>query len=311
MKTIYFNDNVSDTAPCVATIGFFDGVHKGHAFLIQQLRDAASAAGMQSAVITFDRHPRQVLAPGCGISMLSTTDEKIVALSKTGVDRCIIIPFTKELASLSASDFMSRTLRPLSVKVLLTGYDNRFGHNRSEGFDDYVRYGMQSGIKVIPARPLMIGGKPVSSSLIRKMLHDGRPEDAAEYLGRHYTITGKVVEGFRIGRTLNFPTANLHTDAVKLIPGLGVYAVKVRIGNSMEYKHGMMNIGRRPTFDGKQVTIEVNIFNCMEHLYGEMLTVAVCHRLRDEKKFESKAELIGQLEQDAKAAMEYHKKGLF
>lgn len=305
MKTIYFNDNVTDMTPCVATIGFFDGVHKGHSYLIEQLTAVAAERGMASAIITFDRHPQQVIGSGSQIGMLSTLDEKIIELSKTGVDCCVIIPFTKELASLPAFDFMSRILRTLKVDVLLTGYDNRFGHNRAEGFDDYVRHGSRLGIEVLPARPLVQDGRPVSSSLIRKMLAGGLTEEAAEYLGRPYTFTGKVVEGFHIGRSIHFPTANLQmTDGAKLVPKPGVYAVRVRMKNSMEFKRGMMNIGMRPTFNGSKTTIEVNIFNCCERLYGEVLTVAVGRRLRDEKKFAGKGELMEQLQKDAEAAME-------
>lgn len=305
MKTIYFDNNISLTSPCAATVGFFDGVHKGHLFLIEQLKEEARRAGLMSAVITFDRYPRQILCAAATTNMLSTLDEKILSLSKTGIDICVIVPFTKELASLSAFDFMSQRLKTLCVRTLLTGYDNRFGHNRAEGFDDYVRYGSLLGISVVLARPFMFNGHPVSSSAIRKMLDEGKVEDAAEHLGAPYMMTGKVVEGFHIGRSMHFPTANLKVeDDMKLIPRCGVYAVKVRIGNSMEFKRGMMNIGMRPTFDGVSVTVEVNIFNCCDHLYGETIAVAVIRRLRDERKFESKEELMCQLKKDAAAAME-------
>lgn len=303
MKVIHLENKITQELPCVATIGFFDGVHKGHLYLIEQLKSVAKEHGMASAVITFDKHPRQVLSPDTPTAMLSTLDEKIVALSKTGIDICIIVPFTRELAALSAFDFMNGTLKPLSVKILLTGYDNRFGHNRSENFENYTEYGRQIGIQVIEAKPYEYNGKKASSSLIRRMIADGDVETASTYLGRPYTITGVVVEGYHIGRSMRFPTANIEVeDSSKLIPKPGVYAVKVRLNNAMEYKYGMMNIGSRPTFNGSRITIEVNIFNCKERLYGETVTVAVCHRLRDERKFADIAALKEQLKADAEAA---------
>lgn len=303
MKVIHLKNNITQGLPCVATIGFFDGVHKGHLYLIEQLKSVAKEHGMASAVITFDKHPRQVLSPDTPTAMLSTLDEKVVALSKTGIDICIIVPFTRELAAQSAFDFMNGTLKPLSVKVLLTGYDNRFGHNRSENFENYTEYGRQIGIQVIEAKPYEYNGKNASSSLVRRMIADGDVDAANTYLGRPYTITGVVVEGYHIGRSMRFPTANIEVeDSSKLIPKPGVYAVKVRLNNAMEYKYGMMNIGSRPTFNGSRITIEVNIFNCKERLYGETVTVAICHRLRDERKFADIAALKEQLKADAEAA---------
>ena len=303
MKVIHLEKNVMQELPCVATIGFFDGVHKGHLYLIEQLKSVAKEHGLASAVITFDKHPRQVLSPDTPTAMLSTIDEKIVALSKTGIDICIIVPFTRNLAALSAFDFMNGTLKPLNVKLLLTGYDNRFGHNRSENFENYTEYGRQIGIRVIEAKPYEYNGKNASSSLIRRLISDGDIDAANTYLGRPYTITGVVVEGHHIGRSMHFPTANIEVeDSSKLLPKPGVYAVKVRLGNAMVFKHGMMNIGSRPTFNGSHITIEVNIFNCKERLYGETVTVAVCHRLRDERKFADIAALKVQLKADAEAA---------
>lgn len=303
MKVIHLENNITQEQPCVATIGFFDGVHKGHSYLMEQLKSMANEHGMASAVITFDKHPRQVLCPDTPTEILSTLDEKIVALSKTGIDICVIVPFTRKLAAMSAFDFMNRTLKPLNVKMLLTGYDNRFGHDRSENFDNYTDYGKQIGIQVMAAKPFEYKGNTVSSSLIRRMIGLGDIETANIYLGRPYTMTGIVVEGFHIGRSMRFPTANIEVeDNSKQIPKPGVYAVKVRLSNAMEYKHGMMNIGNRPTFNGSRITIEVNIFNCRERLYGETVTVAVCHRLRDEMKFTDKAALKEQLKADAKEA---------
>ena len=302
MKTIYFDGNTSLEQPCIATIGFFDGVHRGHVFLLEQLTEQAKTRGILSVVVTFDKHPKQVLRPDNVTKMLNTLDEKTLALSKTGVDLCVVVPFTESLAQMSAYDFMKDVLGRLCAKVLLTGYDNRFGHNRSEGFNEYVDYGRQLGIEVILAKQYLQDGKIINSSLIRKLLDEGQVEEAGKCLGAPYTMTGNVVEGFHIGRSMHFPTANVQIDDIKLLPLRGVYAVKVRLDGTMEYKHGMMNIGNRPTFSGSQTTVEVHIFNCNEYLYGTTITIAVCCRLRDEIKFADKEDLVMQLHKDAEEA---------
>ena len=257
---------------------------------------------MLSAVITFDKHPRQVLRPDDDVRMLSTLSEKLLALSKTGVDLCVVLPFTEALAQMSAYDFMSVMSRQLCAKVLLTGYDNRFGHNRSEGFAEYVVYGRQLGIEVMAANQYVQDGKIINSSLVRTLLSEGLVEEACKCLGAPYTMTGQVEEGFHIGRSMHFPTANVRIDHIKQLPKRGVYAVKVRLDGSVEYKHGMMNIGNRPTFSGLRTTVEVHIFNCNEYLYGTTITIAVCRRLRDEIRFNGKDELVAQLHRDAEMA---------
>ena len=196
------------------------------------------------------------------------------------------------------------------MKVLLTGYDNRFGHNREEGFDDYVRYGRELGIEVLqlpPAPPhgMAVRGGTISSSLIRKLLKEGAVSEASEALGYPYTIMGRVEHGEHIGTRLGFPTANLMpVDSQQLIPAPGVYAVKVRLEHSMELKHGMMNIGHRPTFDGVRQTLEAHIFQLHEDLYDQLLWVSFVARLRDEQRFDSIEALKEQLQKDAAKAEE-------
>lgn len=292
--------------PCVATVGFFDGVHRGHRFLIRQVIDTARRQGARSAVVTFDRHPREVLHSDYRPQMLSTLDEKIALLGETGVDNCVVLPFTGLLASLTARDFMEHVLRDsLGVKTLIAGYDNRFGHNRSDGFDDYVRYGRELGIGVERALPFTLNDVNVSSSVIRSFLQEGEVSMAALCLGYKYTLTGRVVDGEHVGRNIGFPTANLQPDdSHKLIPAAGVYAVQVALPGREELLPGMMNIGTRPTFDGSEQTLETNIFDFHESLYGERIGVSFVSRLRSEKKFRNGYELAAQLRKDEEEARE-------
>jgi riboflavin kinase/FMN adenylyltransferase len=236
--------------------------------------------------------------------LLSTNEEKQILLSKTGVERCVMLPFSKQMAQLSARDFMENILKErLGVQVLIIGYDNRFGHNRNEGFDDYVRYGREMGIEVIKAQPLVLHGVNVSSSVIRSFLQEGEIEMAETCLGYPYFFTGKVVKGFRVGHELGFPTANIEQDnMLKMIPSPGVYAGKVRIEGSVEMKHAMMNIGHRPTFDGHHQTIEIHILDFSGDLYGQTLSVELVARLRPEQRFANEADLKAQLQADAEQA---------
>lgn len=284
----------------VATIGFFDGVHRGHRFLIDRVIEEAQRSGMSSAVITFDRHPREVLQTDYQPDLLSTLDEKLLLLSKTHVDNTVVLHFDASLAALTAHDFMRDVLqRQLKVRKLIIGYDNRFGHNRSEGFDDYVRYGKELGIEVIRADAFLPDDVRVSSSVIRTCLREGRVEDANRLLGYDYTIESRIVSGYQNGRKMGFPTANLDvTRCQQLLPASGVYAVLVRLKDSVGWKRGMMNIGHRPTFNGTTTSMEVNLFNFSGDLYGQELLVSFISKIRDERKFDSIDALAEQLQHD-------------
>ena len=287
--------------PQVATIGFFDGVHRGHRYLIDQMITVAKEAGMESMVITFDRHPRQVLHSDYQPQMLSTFEEKKALLKNTPADHIEILTFDEQLAALSAHDFMKQVLRErLNVCKLVIGYDNRFGHNRSEGFEDYVRYGKELGIEVIQAMPLSEPDKEaISSSYIRACLLVGNVWGANEALGYAYSLTGRVTDGFHEGRKIGFPTANLNTDETgKLVPASGVYAVHVQLENEQHLRPAMMNIGTRPTYDGHMQTLEVHIFDFDGDIYGQQLRVVFDRRIRNEMKFSSPQELAKQLEKD-------------
>lgn len=284
----------------VATIGFFDGVHRGHRFLIDRVIEEAQRSGMSSAVITFDRHPREVLQTDYQPDLLSTLDEKLLLLSKTHVDNTVVLHFDASLAALTAHDFMRDVLqRQLKVRKLIIGYDNRFGHNRSEGFDDYVRYGKELGIEVIRADAFLPDDVRVSSSVIRTCLREGRVEEANRLLGYDYTIESRIVSGYQNGRKMGFPTANLDvTRCQQLLPASGVYAVLVRLKDSVGWKRGMMNIGHRPTFNGTTTSMEVNLFNFSGDLYGQELLVSFISKIRDERKFDSIDALAEQLQHD-------------
>ena len=303
MKTICLNKRLEKCPDSVATIGVFDGVHLGHQLVISKVLEQARQRRLVSTVITFDRSPREVLDPSFRPQLLTTLEEKSDIIASLGVDQLVVLPFTREMASLSAWDFMQQVLSDqLHVKVLFTGYDNRFGHDRTEGFDDYVRYGEQLGMQVLRGDvELMDGGSlAVSSSEIRRLLADeGRVELMPRYLTRRYVLKGRVMPGEHIGHKIGYPTANLEPEGTgKLIPAAGVYAVWAMLDGEQSPRPAMMNIGMRPTFDGHHQTLEVNILGFDGDLYGQMVQVTFVERLRDERKFDSPEALAAQLEQD-------------
>ena len=305
MTTIYLGREAASPQPCVATIGFFDGVHRGHQFLMAQVLSDARKHAMASTVVTFDRHPREVLGSNFQPQLLTTLDEKLMLMEKTGVEQTVILPFSEQMASLSAHDFMQRVMvEKLNVRRLVIGYDNRFGHNREECFDDYVRYGRELGVEVVQAEAFPMSGVNVSSSMVRSFLMAGETEMAGRCLGYPYFVQGRVVSGQQEGRRLGFPTANIEPDSPrKLIPAPGVYAVKVHVGADPrvcpETLNGMMNIGTRPTFDGHQQTLEVHIFQFDGNLYGDRILVSFHRRIREERRFENPSQLKQQLKRDA------------
>lgn len=289
--------------PLVATIGCFDGVHLGHRFLIEQVCAEADRRKLASALITFPVHPRQVMQSKYCPQLLSCLSQKTELLLRQQADYCLLFPFTQELSLLSARDFMQQLHERFHIGVLVIGYDHRFGHNRREGFDDYCRYGQELGMEVVQAAPLRMDGISVSSSLIRELLLAGDVQRANHYLGYSYYLNGQVVGGHQIGRTLGFPTANLHPlCAEKLIPAHGVYAVYVYLDDT-RYR-GIMNIGRRPTIDnGSQTSIEVHILDFSGDIYRHTLKVELAAYLRPEQRFPSTEALIEQMGKDRQRAV--------
>ena len=290
----------SDNRPKVATIGFFDGVHRGHRYLIEQVRAVAARRGWASAVVTFPVHPAQVMSPEHSPALLNTCEEKLALLAQAGVDNCILLEFTLQLAALSAYEFMKLLKERYQIGALVIGYDHRFGHNRSEGFDDYVRYGAELGMEVVPAMAFygVDEEDAVSSSRIRKLLQTGRVTEAKVCLGYEYFLQGMVVGGYRVGRTLGYPTANLEVDCLdKLIPADGVYAVWVSVSGGCY--GGMLSIGCRPTVaNGPQRSIEVHIFDFHQNIYQHPMRLTFVCRTRNEMKFASVVELSKQLQCD-------------
>ena len=282
----------------VCSIGFVDGVHRGHQHLIGQVREEASRRGLRSLLITFDRHPRSVFAPDAVPPLLTTVEEKMPLLRATGVDDIYVLPFDRQMAALTAREFMQQVLHDeLGVTAMVVGYDHHFGRpegisNGKPSFTDYQEWGREVGIDVVRATELE--GEHVSSSVIRHALEGGDVETANRLLGRPYTWTGRVVHGHGVGRQLGFPTANLEAIAPeKLLPARGVYAVQ----------GGMLNIGHRPTLDnGGDISIEVHLFDCHTDLYGQTLTLSFITRLREERRFDSEAALTRQLQRDKEAA---------
>ena len=297
MKTIFFPDQTLNDGTYAATIGFFDGVHKGHQFLMERLENEAAKRGLKSMVITFERHPRQVVQGDWKPELLTELHEKLKLLKATNIDVVVVLRFNRQMAGLSAGEFMQLMHDRLGVRMLLTGYDNRFGHDRTEGFEDYQRYGQELGIEVMGGEALTVGEQNVSSSLVRRLLKAGNVEEATRCLGRPYGIGGQVVHGEQIGRTIGFPTANLLPDDNKLIPQDGVYAVMVDLDNGVR-KQGIMNIGTRPTFNGTTRTLETNLLETVGNLYGQRIFIHFIGRLRSEQHFPSAEALAEQIQKD-------------
>lgn len=295
----------------VATIGSFDGVHRGHQCLLEQVRHIADEQGLNAVAITFGTSPKKVLGM-TDVSHLNTIDERTALLYQSKMDEVVVLDFTPQMAAMSARDFMQKVLKEqLQVATLIIGYDHRFGRGRSEGFDDYVRYGQKIGIEVVKGEACMNGDTPVSSTRIRHLLNDGRVEEAAQLLGYRYALQGEVVGGYQEGRKMGFPTANIRPLCCdKLIPADGVYAVYVNLVDNENKKGtsgqevsspllGMLNIGYRPTLNnGQERSIEVHILDYEGVLYGKTIRVEFAYRLRDEHTFANPEELTQQLQKD-------------
>lgn len=299
MRFIEEND-LKYIEPCTATIGSFDGVHQGHRFLISQVCRTASNLQRKSAIITFPVHPRQIMQSDYQPQLLSCPEQKKDLINSLEADYCIILPFTKELSKLTAREFMQLLYDKYCVRTLVIGYDHRFGRNRAETFDDYCRYGHEIGIKVVKANPLKDENSDIfiSSSAIRKCLTEGDIRNANKYLGYRYYIDGTVTGGYKVGRTIGFPTANISTSCPeKLVPATGVYAVRTYVDG--EYYRGMLNIGCRPTVNnGSNISIEVHIIDFSGDIYNHRIRIEFIDRIRPEVKFNSLEELTEQLEKD-------------
>ena len=281
------------------TVGFFDGVHRGHQHVLQSLQTAARERGLSTLAVTFAQHPRSLVRNVAAPPSLTTLQEKIELIGDCHIDAVAVLNFTPEMAQLTAQEFMQIVLREgLGAEFLLMGYDHRFGRPKAdEGFADYVRYGADLGIEVALCDKEE-AELQLSSSSIRLLLEQGNVAEANLLLGRSYKVSGTVVHGFQNGRKLGYPTANLKLDTSKLVPHLGSYATWVEWRG--QRFAGMTNIGRRPTLNnGTQISLETHLLDFKDDLYGESLTLEFVARLRDEKRFEGLEHLKAQLEQDA------------
>jgi len=298
-------ENLEGIKNAVVTIGTFDGIHLGHQEIISRIIELAKSVNGETALVTFWPHPRYVLSPNNeNMKLLTTFDEKAEILSQLGLDHIVKVNFTKEFSQWTSEQFIQRIIiSALHTKRLVIGYDHRFGKDREGGFEHLKKHSDRYGFKVEEIPKQTIDDVGISSTKIRNAVDEGKVELAHDFLGRFYEINGKVVSGDKIGKTLGFATANIQVEEpYKLVPADGAYAVIAEI-NSKQYK-GMLNIGYRPTVDGKTKKIEANIFEFNDNIYGEKIKVSFIKRLRDEIKFDSKAELSNQLQKDKEKAMQ-------
>ncbi|MBC3785998.1 bifunctional riboflavin kinase/FAD synthetase [Spirosoma utsteinense] len=296
-------DDLQPLANAVVTSGTFDGVHRGHQTILTRLTEVAKASNGPSVLITYWPHPRTVVSNDSqDLKLLTTLDEKIELIDQAGVDYLVVIPFTRSFSQLSSGEYIRQILiEKIGTRKLVIGYDHRFGRDREGGFDYIQAHQSEYGFEVeeIPRQDVEAVG--VSSSKIRAALNEGNIQTANRFLGRPYSLTGTIVKGRQLGRTIGFPTANMQVDdANKLIPANGVYAVEVDYGGQL--LGGMLNIGFRPTVAGTNQTIETYIFDFDKDIYGEHLTLRFRDFLRPEQKFDGLPALVAQLKQDEDAA---------
>ena len=305
LKTIYTISNFVAKKKTVITIGTFDGVHYGHQKILKKLVKSAKKEGKNSVLLTFFPHPRTVLQKGGKIELINTIEERIQLLKKTGIDFLVIHPFDKEFSKLTAFHFVRDVLvNQLHVSKLIIGYDHHFGKNREGNITQLTEYSNLFNFEIEEIKPQDINAVAVSSTKIRTALHNGNLKTANTYLGYHFMINGVVVGGMNLGEKIGFPTANIHvSETYKLVPKTGVYIIKSTIKGKVFF--GMMNIGNRPTVNGKHQTIEVHFFDFNDNLYGKTLTIEFLYFLRDEKKFDGIESLANQLKKDKKKSLKY------
>ena len=302
MKIFHSINEFHSDKKTILTLGTFDGVHIGHAAILKKLTQNTNDGQFESTVLTFFPHPRMVLQGKSDLKLLNTINEKMELLEKIGIENLIIHPFDESFAQLSAEEFVKTVLvDQLHVQKIIIGYDHRFGKNRTANIDDLTTFGTQYGFEVEQISAQEINAISISSTKIRTALETGDIHLANEYLGYAYFLSGTVVKGKQLGRTIGFPTANIKLEEeYKLVPKNGVYVVRAEI----EDKHvfGMMNIGFNPTVEGKNRTIEAHFFDFDADIYNRHIKVSILQRIRSEKKFESVALLKMQLEKDQKEA---------
>ena len=293
--------------PTIVTIGTFDGVHIGHKKILEKIICNTNNSDYESLVLTFFPHPRTVLQSETEMKQLNTIEEKSDLIKKAGIDNLVIHPFDKDFSQLTAEEFVQKVLvSTFNVKKIVIGYDHRFGRNRTANIDDLIAFGNKYNFEVEQISAEELNEVAVSSTKIRNALTDGNIELANSFLGYNYAITGMVVQGKQLGRTIGFPTANISiNEDYKLIPNSGVYVVECKIENQSYF--GMMNIGTNPTVENtnQKQKMEVNIFDFNQDIYGKSINISFLKRIRSEQKFASLDALKAQIANDKVTSLHF------
>lgn len=298
MKLFHSINDFQSTKKTILTLGTFDGVHIGHKKILERITQNTENGKYESLVLTFFPHPRMVLQEKSEIRLLNTINEKIELLEATGIENLVVHPFNESFSRLTAEEFVHTILvDKFQIQKIIIGHDHRFGRNRTANIDDLIAFGQEYGFEVEQISAEEIQDVSVSSTKIRKALNEGNMALANKYLGYEYFLNGTVVKGKQLGRTIGFPTANIHIEEdYKLIPKIGVYVVKAVMNEETVY--GMMNIGFNPTVNGDKQTIEVHLFNFDQDIYDQNIKVSLLHYIREEQKFGSLDALKARLNQD-------------
>jgi riboflavin kinase/FMN adenylyltransferase len=298
LKIFHSINDFSSPKKTILTLGTFDGVHIGHKKILEKITQNTENEKYESLVLTFFPHPRMILQEESAIKLLNTITEKIDLLEKTGIENLVIHPFDESFSRLTAEEFVRKILvEQFHIQKIIIGHDHRFGRNRTANIDDLIDFGKKYGFEVEQISAQEINEISVSSTKIRNALEEGDIVLANKYLGYEYFLTGTIIKGKQLGRTIGFPTANLKIEEnYKLIPRNGVYIVSSIINNKTVF--GMMNIGFNPTVNGENQTIEIHFFDFEADLYHQKITVSLLHRIRSEQKFDSVVLLKEQLEKD-------------
>ncbi len=307
MKLFHSINDFQSTKKTILTLGTFDGVHIGHKKILERITQNTENGTYESLVLTFFPHPRMVLQEKSEIKLLNTISEKTKLLEATGIENLVVHPFNESFSRLTAEEFVHTILvDKFQIQKIIIGHDHRFGRNRTANIDDLIAFGIEYGFEVEQISAQEIQDVSVSSTKIRNALKEGNMTLANEYLGYDYFLNGTIVKGKQLGRTIGFPTANIHIEEdYKLIPKIGVYVVKAIV--NQETVFGMMNIGFNPTVNGEKQTIEVHLFDFDKDIYDQNIEVSLLHYIREEQKFGSVDALKEQLNHDKTVALDFIK----
>ena len=304
MKLIEDLNFYHEKSPKVLSLGMFDGVHLGHISIINQLKDEAKKNNLETSLLTFWPHPRKIFNPNDDLKLLNTLEEKLFLLEKAGIDILFLQKFDEHFRNLTGEEFIREILiKKLNVKHIIIGHDHVFGKNKSGNFELLQKLSKELDFVVQQLDAVKEGEFNISSTKIRNCLANGNIISANKMLGYHYSVSGKVIDGKKLGRTIGYPTANIEVDELKLLPKKGAYIVEVYVKNKF-YK-GMLSIGTNPTVNGDKLTVEVYILDFNKDIYDEEITVKFRDFLHEEIKFESLEKLIERLDEDKRLTKEF------